>query len=131
MATRLCKILIIFALMGLPYAQAQVPDNKSKAKSDATDEKFTRVIGAQITTILEFGLAGGAIGLSTLSFYGRPQDKLTYVPIGVAIGIFAGTIYSTSLAVTNPRRLISEESEPLPTPPSDPSLYAFQWKFTF
>lgn len=120
--------------MGVPYAQAQTQTQTQTqdAKLKAGEGKFTKVIGGQITTILEFGLAGGAIGLSTLSFYGRPQDKLTYVPIGVALGIFAGTIYSTSLAVTDPRSLISEtETEPVTSPPSDPSLMAFQWKFSF
>ena len=41
-------------------------------------------------------------GLSTLSFYGRPQDKLTNIPIGFGIGVVIGTVYMTYQAATNP-----------------------------
>src|SRR6202000_2825400 len=49
----------------------------------------------QITIIVFSGLAGAILGLSTLSFYGRPQDKLSNIAVGFALGIITGTIYTT------------------------------------
>jgi hypothetical protein len=57
----------------------------------------------QVATIIFAGLAGAVLGLSTLSFYGRPQDKLTNVPVGMAIGIIVGASYTTYKATTSPR----------------------------
>ncbi len=49
----------------------------------------------QLATILYCGLGGAALGLSTLSFYGRPQNKLGNIAIGFAVGIISGTAYVT------------------------------------
>lgn len=56
----------------------------------------------QLATILYAGLGGAVLGLSTLSFYGRPQDKLSNIAIGFAVGIMAGTAIVTYGAATNP-----------------------------
>jgi hypothetical protein len=62
----------------------------------------------QISTIVYCGLAGAVLGLSTLSFYGRPQDKLTNIPIGFGLGVVVGTIYMTYQAATNPDEFYRE-----------------------
>jgi hypothetical protein len=59
----------------------------------------------QLATIVFAGLGGAILGLSTLSFYGRPQEKLTNIAIGFAFGIMAGTVLVTYRAVTNPQEL--------------------------
>lgn len=64
----------------------------------------------QISTIVYMGLAGAVLGLSTLSFYGRPQDKLTNIPIGFGVGVVLGTIYMTYQAATNPNEFYKETS---------------------
>lgn len=56
----------------------------------------------QIGTIIYAGLGGAVLGLSTLSFYGRPQDKLANIAIGFAIGVMGGTVAVTYNAATNP-----------------------------
>lgn len=56
----------------------------------------------QLATILFAGLAGAILGLSTLSFYGRPQDKLSNIAIGFAIGVISGTVYTTYQTATQP-----------------------------
>ena len=56
----------------------------------------------QISTIVYMGLAGAVLGLSTLSFYGRPQDHLTNIPVGFGVGVIIGTIYMTYQAAANP-----------------------------
>ena len=62
----------------------------------------------QISTIVYMGLAGAVLGLSTLSFYGRPQDKLTNIPIGFGLGVVIGTVYMTYQAATNPNEFYRE-----------------------
>jgi hypothetical protein len=54
----------------------------------------------QLATILFAGLGGAILGLSTLSFYGRPQDNLGNIGLGFAVGVIAGTIYVTYKSAT-------------------------------
>lgn len=56
----------------------------------------------QLGTIIYAGLGGAVLGLSTLSFYGRPQDKLANIAIGFAVGVICGTAAVTYSAATNP-----------------------------
>lgn len=56
----------------------------------------------QLATIIYSGLGGAVLGLSTLSFYGRPQDKLSNIAVGFAVGVITGTIAVTYKAATNP-----------------------------
>ena len=53
------------------------------------------------------GLGGAILGLSTLSFYGRPQDYLANIAVGFAVGIIAGTVYVTYKAASEPRSFYS------------------------
>lgn len=64
----------------------------------------------QVAIIVFSGLAGAILGLSTLSFYGRPQDKLVNIPIGAAVGIIIGTSYTTFKAATEGRNFYSQPS---------------------
>lgn len=68
----------------------------------------------QISTIVYMGLAGAVLGLSTLSFYGRPQDHLSNIPIGFGVGVVAGTIYMTYQAATNPDEFYRSENQYIP-----------------
>jgi hypothetical protein len=54
----------------------------------------------QLATILFAGLGGAILGLSTLSFYGRPQDNLGNIGLGFAVGVIGGTIYVTYKSAT-------------------------------
>jgi|GEM_PF-890709 len=58
----------------------------------------------QISTILYTGLAGGVLGLSTLSFYSRPQDRLSNIAIGFGIGVILGAVWVTWAAARQPRQ---------------------------
>ncbi len=55
----------------------------------------------QLATIVFAGLGGAVLGLSTLSFYGRPQDYLSNIAIGFAVGVISGTVFVTYKAATN------------------------------
>lgn len=63
----------------------------------------------QLATIIYAGLGGAVLGLSTLSFYGRPQDKLANIAIGFAVGVMAGTVVVTYNAMTNPDEFYGEQ----------------------
>ncbi len=72
---------------------------ESKGESSVVQKYGPR---RQISTIVYMGLAGAVLGLSTLSFYGRPQDHLTNIPLGFGVGVIVGTIYMTYQAAVNP-----------------------------
>lgn len=77
----------------------------------------------QLGTIIYAGLGGAVLGLSTLSFYGRPQDKLANIAIGFAVGVIVGTAAVTYSAATNPDEFYGETSmAPLPSPELETEL---------
>ncbi|GIL17134.1 MAG: hypothetical protein BroJett040_08850 [Oligoflexia bacterium] len=49
-----------------------------------------------IATIIFCGLGGAVLGLSTLSFYGKPQENIGNITTGFGLGVIAGTIYVTT-----------------------------------
>lgn len=51
-----------------------------------------------IATVIFFGLGGAVLGLSTLSFYGKPQENLQNISYGFGLGLIAGSIYVTAEA---------------------------------
>lgn len=44
-------------------------------------------------TVIFSSLGGGILGLSTLSFYGKPQEHTDNITTGVALGLLAGMVY--------------------------------------
>ena len=76
------------------HAQPAPQGNVSKTELHGTRK--------QLATIIFSGLGGAILGLSTLSFHGRPQDNLSNIAVGFAIGIIAGTVYTTYKAATDP-----------------------------
>lgn len=92
----ICVSIALFAaLPQTSFAQAK-GGGTSTEKSEGGPRK-------QLTTIVFAGLAGAILGLSTLSFYGRPQDKLNNIALGFAIGVIGGAVYTTYKAATQPR----------------------------
>lgn len=100
MAVRLVSLVVAGVLclsLGAPVAVAQYPNGNNSQQSTAIGPR------KQLATIIFSGLAGAILGLSTLSFYGRPQDKLSNIAIGFAVGIISGTVYTTYQAATKPK----------------------------
>lgn len=88
---------LLFSLTsGNVYAQAQ----GAGGGESSSELRGTR---KQLATIIFAGLAGAVLGLSTLSFHGRPQDHLSNIAVGFAVGTIAGTIYTTYQAASAPR----------------------------
>ena len=84
----ICSLLVIGS--GHAFA-ADATENARSAKGNLGVAET----GRRLRTILLSGACGGTLGLSTLSFYGRPQDNLDNILLGMGAGIIIGTIYST------------------------------------
>lgn len=63
--------------------------------SQAQENQFSGV-RRNLATILFCGLGGAVLGISTLSFYGQPQEHIGNITTGLALGTIAGVIYVTS-----------------------------------
>jgi hypothetical protein len=86
----------------------------------------------QLATIVFSGLAGAVLGLSTLSFYGRPQDKLSNIAVGFAIGIISGTIYTTYKTATHPYGgILQKEKEFLVAQEFQPEYLSNEFNYTY
>lgn len=98
---RTLKIFIFCtALVGANFATAQSYDVPNTERSVGPRR--------QVATIVFAGLAGAILGLSTLSFYGRPQEKMLNIAYGAAVGIIVGASYTTYKAATVTRRPYEE-----------------------
>ena len=53
-----------------------------------------------LATIIFCGLGGAVIGISTLSFYGDPENHVGNITTGLALGTLAGVAYVTTRAAT-------------------------------
>lgn len=109
---RVFKIVIKFSVilslttsstmfLGVPLAFAQEQKKEDEAPTLTGPRK-------QLATIIFAGLAGAIMGLSTLSFYGRPQDHLENIALGFAVGVIGGTSWATFKAATDPSEFYGE-----------------------
>ena len=108
-----CSTLLAFSLT----AQA------APRRGGADGENGVKGPQKHLSTIVLAGVAGATLGLSTLSFYGRPQDKLSNIALGAAVGIIIGAVYSTFKAATEPRDfygLREKDGELLAMVPAEP-----------
>ncbi len=80
---------------------------------DKAGQNATQGPRRHLANIVFAGLAGAVLGLSTLSFYGRPQDRLSNIAVGFAIGVIGGTMFSTYKAAAEPREFYGFEDPTL------------------
>lgn len=77
------KIVISF-LIFLELLTFSFPSNATPSVSIIAPRR-------QIATIIFSGLGGAVLGMSTLSFYGRPESHVSNIATGFALGIIGGT----------------------------------------
>ncbi len=94
------SVALVFCTLG---AQA--------APKDADNALVTTGPRKHLGTIVLAGIAGAVLGLSTLSFYGRPQDKLSNIAVGAAVGIIGGAMFTTYKAASEPKDFYGLRSE--------------------
>lgn len=92
-------VLIMIVASGPQQAVAQA----NKPATNSSNDKGGGGTKKQIGTIIFAGIAGAILGLSTLSFYGRPQEKLSNIAVGFAFGVIIGAAYTTFKAASSPR----------------------------
>jgi len=86
---RLHKIkLQTLALLGFILLSLSGMQSKAQAVNQS-QRNFKR--GA--ATVIFASLGGGILGLSTLSFYGRPQEHTDNITTGVVLGLIGGVAY--------------------------------------
>jgi hypothetical protein len=83
------------------------PATFAASKQDKGGQNSVQGPRRHLTTIVMSGLAGAILGLSTLSFYGRPQDRLSNIAAGFAVGIIIGASFTTYKAAAEPRDFYS------------------------
>jgi Na+/melibiose symporter-like transporter len=98
------KIISIFISLSVFVTVYQLPSNAWAQAGGLTSTEKAELTGTrkQLATIVFSGLAGAILGLSTLSFHGRPQDHLSNIAVGFAVGIIGGAIFTTYKAATKP-----------------------------
>lgn len=133
-------VLIVFT-GAQSFAQATPPTSSGTAIGQEKGKSGLSGPRKQLATIVFAGLGGAILGLSTLSFYGRPQDKLSNIAIGFAFGVIGGTALVTYKAATNPSELYGRQIEiekatqltsALPSEPAPvtlPLAWRFNWSF--
>ncbi len=88
----LMAAVLVFSTSG---ARAQ------QASNDPTEGSPLEVRNA-MGTILLSGLVGGILGLSTLSFYSKPQDNIRNIFFGAGAGMIVATLWMTANVATSP-----------------------------
>jgi len=78
------RLSLIGILLASPFVHAQKSVN-------SPDLEPRQAIGG----ILMAGLVGGILGLSTLSFYDKPQDNIRNISLGAGVGMIAAALYLT------------------------------------
>ncbi len=122
MALKLARTLMTITLSILIASSgfAQTAQTEEKTKSSPGGPR------KQLATIIFTGLGGAVLGLSTLSFYGRPQDNLSNIAVGFAVGVITGTVIVTYRAATNPAEFYGSEYRPDETYQEASRLAAFK-----
>ena len=118
-----CILVVFLCLSFVPPSYAQVPPAGQTEGSTISGPR------KQLATIVFAGLAGAILGLSTLSFYGRPQDYLSNIAIGFAIGVIVGTSYTTYKAATKPYEFYNYQYDLYDRPSFEGIDQDFDWKF--
>jgi hypothetical protein len=85
-------MIVLVGLLSVPQASAQ-----SGSGSGSPLE-----VKNSLGTILLMGLAGGLVGLSTLSFYDKPQDNIRNIFFGAGAGMIIATFATTFAVATTP-----------------------------
>ena len=97
---RLLVLVLVVSFLAFPLSSLAAPGDSELATSAGPKRYLSNIVFA--------GLAGAVLGLSTLSFYGRPQQRLSNIAVGFAFGIIIGTGYSTYKAAAEPREFYGE-----------------------
>jgi len=74
----------------------------AQGSGGSKDEGSPLEVRNSVSVILLSGLIGGILGLSTLSFYDKPQDNIRNITFGAGGGLIVAVIFLTASAATMP-----------------------------
>ncbi len=139
MAKFIAKILVSMSLSLTFFSTAHAQGAGAPPAAQTEEKTKTNGPRKQLATIIFAGLGGSVLGLSTLSFYGRPQDNLANIAVGFAVGVISGTILVTFRAATNPAEFYGTQYRPDESISQSTSLLAleqaqpfkFNYQFSF
>lgn len=64
------------------------------SNSTWAQQSSTRMVKRHVATVLFSTLGGAVLGLSTLPFYGEPQEHTNNISVGALLGFVAGAGYA-------------------------------------
>lgn len=99
------KFILVFALVSSLSVSGHSQQQSGPGAQDPNGTSSLSGTRRQLATIIFCGLGGAILGLSTLSFYGRPQDYMANIAIGFAVGIIGGTVIVTYKSASSPSQL--------------------------
>lgn len=83
-----------------------------------------------VAVVMFSGLAGAVLGLSTLSFYGEPQEHIGNIWTGLAVGVAVGGAYIFSQSSRNNTAFeIQRPTNPHQVARQSYPLMQYQWDF--
>ena len=91
----LLRASLSLAIVAAPLNPAMAQDSKSSSNDSPLE------LGNTLSSILLGGAVGGVVGLSTLSFYDRPQDNIRNIFWGAAVGMIGTALYLTVNVATS------------------------------
>ena len=112
---RLMVILLIVAIVSSYNSLAYAQMNPKVKRS--------------VATMIFSSLGGAVLGLSTLSFYGKPEDHVNNITLGALLGFIGGAGY-VAYDSTQPRPSAYDHAEKAPAIPVGAPLVV-KWNFDF
>ncbi len=104
----------------------------------AAAQTSTEIIGFRrgLATVMLAGLGGAVLGMSTLSFYGEPQEHIGNIWTGLALGALGGAAYIFSQVQPSNQMNVFETPEQKSLAPAQnlvrhqaQPLFFYDWTF--
>ena len=94
--------LVMFLMIGPFFNSISCAQSAGALESTS---KNSGSLKRNLATVVLAGLGGAVLGLSTLSFYNNPQEKIANITTGFAVGLLAGGIYVLSVGNSDRQRM--------------------------
>lgn len=106
--------------------------NSVLAQSSSAKRSEFSGVRRNVATVMLFGLGGAVVGLSTLSFYGKPEEHIGNIYFGLAAGLIGGTAYVLVTSESERNFSRDEFSKPVGVPVvahRTPTVLNYSWEF--
>ena len=131
MLRSLIFILSLFLTLSFSNNTAFAAEEAQAPQLSAQGKQIKR----NVTTVIFSSLAGGILGLSTLSFYGQPQEHTVNITTGVLIGFIGGLAaifynnYEQSETAQMATNIYQEQKIDFKNLKVAPIIFSYVWHF--